>query len=145
MKNQLPKAIIYCRSASVQQDNPMQGCDQQEARCHAYAEERGYKIDDVFADSGLSGLSMRRPGLRALLTHIKANPKDRFIVLADDLARIGRNPEDIAAFNKTLQVSGARLDCVTTEPEESPDSAFVQSILMARAELEARLAERKTA
>ena len=144
-KNTPRKAIIYCRTASAQQNTPMQGCDQQQDRCRAYAEERGYKIDGVFADSGLSGRAMTRPGLLALLETINGNPQKRHCIIVDDLSRIGRNPEDIAAFHKILPDSGAKLECIATELEENPDSAFVQNILMARAELEARLAERKTA
>ena len=47
-------AVIYCRVSSTKQRVEGSGLESQEQRCRAYADDKGYEVEAVFPDDGLS-------------------------------------------------------------------------------------------
>lgn len=135
------RALIYCRTAPALQAASHDGIEAQKERCHVFAETQGYAIDRVFSETVMSGSVSDRPGIRALLDHIRSYPDKRFVVVIDDLKRIARAPDAQAAFRCDLRKLGVRLDCIATPLCESPENAFADTVLAARRDLEEALRE----
>jgi len=55
----------------------------------SYAEERGWKIYDIYVDDGYSGTTFERPGFKRMIADIEAGHIN--CVLTKDLSRLGRN------------------------------------------------------
>ena len=54
-----------------------------------YAEERGWKVFDIYIDDGYSGTTFERPGFNRMIADIEAGHIN--LVLTKDLSRLGRN------------------------------------------------------
>lgn len=92
------RAVIYARYSSDLQ-NP-RSVDDQIRECRALAKARGWSVADVFADQAISGASMLRPGVQAL---IAAAAEERFdVVVAEAIDRLSRDLGDMAQLFKLL-------------------------------------------
>jgi len=54
----MQKAIIYCRTATSEQ-NRKSGIKRQENKCLKAAKKQGYKVSDVIKDEGMGGHNLR--------------------------------------------------------------------------------------
>lgn len=75
--------------------------------CRAYAASRGWVVTHEFSDAALSGSTMRRPGLQALLRVVMEGGCD--LVLAEGMDRLSRDLADISAITKRFRFAGVRL------------------------------------
>ena len=64
---QTRKAVIYCRVSSRQQVTDGSGLESQETRCRDYARRKGYTVEAVFKEEGVSGSRADRPELLKIL------------------------------------------------------------------------------
>ncbi|MEO1721948.1 MAG: recombinase family protein [Pseudomonadota bacterium] len=133
-----PKAVIYCRSASMNQTCGAPPNAEQEACCRTHAEAQGLIVDRVFVDEGVSGNALDRPSVKALFAHLDAHPADRFVVLVEDIARIGRSDSTVAVFSAALRERGAELQCVSGHPETGQERSLMDALLSTRHWLMAR-------
>lgn len=85
-----PTAVIYLRVSTARQAAEGIGLDAQEAKCRAHAERLGLPVVGVHRDEGVSGRDGvdDRPGLRAVIDTVKANPGA--IVIVYSVSRLAR-------------------------------------------------------
>ena len=75
--------------------------------CRERAEREGWRIADSCSDRAISGASLIRPGVQALMEDAQRQRFD--IVLAEALDRISRDQEEIAGVYKRLTFAGVRM------------------------------------
>lgn len=107
---QLPKAIpmrtaIYARfSTQLQKDSSI---EDQVRICTERAEREGWTVTAVFSDYAISGAVRDRPGLNALIEHVRTGGAEQ--VMAEAIDRLSRDQEDLAGIYKRLRFAGARI------------------------------------
>ena len=96
---------LYARYSS---DNQRDASIEDQLRlCRERADREGWRIVDSYSDRSVSGASLIRPGVQALIQDAQAG---RFnLVLAESLDRISRDQEDIAGVYKRLTFAGVRM------------------------------------
>jgi site-specific DNA recombinase len=106
------KAAIYARystdlQAAVSVDDQFRVCEER-------AEAESWTVVERFADRGISGASLIRPGIQDLLQHALVGKFD--LVIAEALDRISRDQEDIAGIYKRLKFAGVKLVTLSEGP-----------------------------
>ena len=96
---------LYARySSELQRDASI---EDQLRLCRERAEREGWRIADSYSDRSISGASLLRPGIQALM---EDGQRQRFdIVLSEALDRISRDQEEIAGVYKRLTFAGVRM------------------------------------
>jgi site-specific DNA recombinase len=101
----MTQAAIYTRYSSDRQNDA--SIEDQVRLCDERARREGYTVIETYADRAVSGASMLRPGLQALMTDALAG---RFTVLiAEALDRLSRDQADVAAIYKRLTFAGVQI------------------------------------
>ncbi len=101
----MTQAAIYARYSSDRQSDA--SIEDQVRLCEERATRDGFKLVETYADRAVSGASMLRPGLQALLADATAG---RFtVVVAEALDRLSRDQADVAAIYKRLSFAGVRI------------------------------------
>lgn len=135
----VPKpAIAYYRVASVLQATEHNGILEQEKICHEYAETEGFQVLETFKDEGVSGNTLTRSGLSDMLNFVKQH-KDPVAVLVSDGHVIARNVLDFQKVKTVVVEAGGDLVSVANQTFNEADTAFIQSVLLAKVELEDKL------
>ena len=99
------RVALYARySSDLQSDHSI---EDQVRLCREFAEKNGWQIVEHYSDAGLSGASLMRPGIQALLRDALSGAFD--IVLAEALDRLSRDQEDIAGVYKRMQFAGVAM------------------------------------
>jgi DNA invertase Pin-like site-specific DNA recombinase len=99
------RAAIYARfSTQLQREASL---EDQERLCRERAAGEGWTVAACFADRALSGASMLRPGLQALLEGASAGQFE--FVFAEALDRLSRDQADVAALYKRLSFDGVQI------------------------------------
>ncbi len=76
-------------------------------QCRERAAREGWQVVTTYTDRAVSGASLIRPGIQALLADVQAG---RFeIVLSEALDRISRDQEDVAGVFKRLRFAGVSI------------------------------------
>jgi DNA invertase Pin-like site-specific DNA recombinase len=99
------KAVIYARYSSDMQREA--SIEDQVRLCRERAAREGWDIVNVYADHGISGASLMRPGLQQLMRDAQGGVFD--IMLAEALDRLSRDQADIAGLFKRLRFAGIGL------------------------------------
>ena len=96
---------IYARySTDLQSESSI---EDQFRLCRERAEHEGWHIVQCYSDQAMSGTSILRPGIQALLEDIRAG---RFtIILSESLDRLSRDQEDVAHLYKQARFAGVRI------------------------------------
>lgn len=137
MSTDNPKALIYCRVSSKGQETDGHGLESQETRCRHYAEAKGYDVLAVFPDTMSGGGSfMKRPGMVALLSFLDAQPDEDFVVIFDDLKRASRDTRAFLDLRDAFRKRGTRVECLNFKFDDSPEGAFIETIIAAQGALE---------
>ncbi|WP_448956660.1 recombinase family protein [Labrys neptuniae] len=99
------KVAIYARYSS---DNQRDASIADQLRiCRLHAERQGWLIVEEYTDHAISGASLLRPGIQALISDAT---RGRFqLVLAEAMDRLSRDQEDIAGFFKRMAYSEVKL------------------------------------
>jgi len=101
----MPAAALYARYSSDHQRDA--SIEDQLRLCRERAAHEGWSIADSCSDRSISGASLMRPGIQALMQDATAG---RFqVMLAESLDRISRDREDIAGVYKRLTFAGVRM------------------------------------
>lgn len=96
---------LYARYSS---DNQRDASIEDQLRiCRERAEREGWKIVDSYCDRSISGASLIRPGIQALMADAQESRFD--IVVSESLDRISRDQEDIAGIYKRFTFVGVRI------------------------------------
>ena len=99
------RVALYARYSS---DNQRDASIEDQLRlCRERASRECWEIADSYSDRSISGASLIRPGIQALMEDAQ---KGRFtIVLAESLDRVSRDQEDIAGVYKRLSFAGIQM------------------------------------
>jgi site-specific DNA recombinase len=96
---------LYARYSSDQQREA--SIEDQLRLCRLYAEKQRWTVADSYSDRAVSGASLIRPGIQALLADAL---RGRFeMVLAEALDRISRDQEDVAGIFKRMAFAGVKI------------------------------------
>jgi site-specific DNA recombinase len=87
------RAVIYTRTAVGTGGDAI---DRQAGQCRAFAAEHGWDVTGEFADDGVSGLKLSRPGLDAAMQQVRTRRCDALVTA--DASRLTRNPSDLASI-----------------------------------------------
>ena len=108
-KSERPRVAIYTRfSSDLQRDASNE--DQQRLACE-HARKQDYEVVKVYADRAMSGASLLRPGMQALIRDAGLGLID--VVLAEALDRYSRSQADIATLFEKLRFWDVRVETVT--------------------------------
>lgn len=106
------RTAIYARfSSALQKDNSI---EDQVRICTERAEREGWEVTAVFSDFAISGAVRERPGLNAMLEHIRIGGAE--MVMAESLDRISRNLGDMHHLFERLKFAGASIFTLSEGP-----------------------------
>lgn len=95
----MTKVAIYARySSDLQSEHSI---DDQIRICRARAEQEGWTVYKEYSDRAITGATMARPGLQAMLTDAASEKFD--VLLTEALDRVGRDLEYVARIHKQLK------------------------------------------
>lgn len=124
------KAIIYCRVSGKKQTVEGSGLTSQEHRCRQYCEAKGYSVVEVFPDDVSGGGDfMKRPGMVALLRFLDDNPKERYVVVFDDLRRYSRDIEFHFQLRRLMEQRNAVRECLNFNFKNSPEGLLQEGMV----------------
>ena len=83
---------LYVRVSTLEQAEEGYSIDEQEAKLRAYCSAMGYNIYDVHIDPGYSGSSLDRPGIKKVISDVRAGKVRKVIVWKLD--RLSRSQKD---------------------------------------------------
>ncbi|VAW75400.1 hypothetical protein MNBD_GAMMA13-702 [hydrothermal vent metagenome] len=124
----IKQAVIYCRVSSAAQTKRGDGLGSQETRCQEYANMRGYTVIAAFKDDVSGGL-VDRPGMNAMLAHLKKHKKDPQIVLIDDISRLARGVQAHIELRAAISLAGGILESPTVDFTDDADGELQEYIL----------------
>ena len=97
--NIMKKAIIYCRSATVDQNSDTR-LSRQKMDCLAYARAHDYEVIEIISEAGFSGLDQSREGLQKLIDLCHEN--EIKAVVTRDIERLSRDWQHINSLLQTF-------------------------------------------
>ncbi len=101
----MTRVALYARYSS---DNQRDASIEDQLRlCRLHAERQGWTIVDSYHDRAVSGASLIRPGIQALMTDATRGGFE--VVLAEALDRISRDQEDVAGVFKRMAFADVKL------------------------------------
>jgi site-specific DNA recombinase len=101
----MTRVALYARYSS---DNQREASITDQLKlCRVYAERQGWTTADTYQDRAVSGASLVRSGIQALLADALRGRFD--VVLAEALDRISRDQEDVAGAFKRLTFAGVKI------------------------------------
>ena len=99
------KVAIYARYSS---DNQRDASIADQLRmCRLHAEKQGWDIVEEYTDHAISGASLLRPGIQALISDATRGRFD--LILAEAMDRLSRDQEDIAGLFKRMSYSDVKI------------------------------------
>lgn len=89
---EIKKACIYTRVSTTEQANEGYSIEEQERRCRAQIESKGWEYVATYSDPGVSGRTMDRTGLQAMIAAINAGEVNAVVIYKLD--RLSRKQRD---------------------------------------------------
>lgn len=103
------KVLIYGRTAFPPRvANRDSHLKRQLSKVRAFARRKGYKVAAEFSDSGVSGMTTRRRGLRRLLRYCEKDHDIR-LILVEDVFKLSRKWPDSGDLLRTLKTMGIQI------------------------------------
>jgi site-specific DNA recombinase len=103
--SQVLKVAIYARYSS---DNQRDASIADQFRmCRLHAEKQGWHIVEEYSDHAISGASLIRPGIQALMADAMGGRFD--LILAEAMDRLSRDQEDIAGIFKRMSYADVKM------------------------------------
>ncbi|VDS10511.1 Recombinase [Paracoccus haematequi] len=99
------KVAIYARYSS---DNQRDASIADQLRmCRLHAEKQGWHVIEEYTDHAISGASLIRPGIQALMADAMAGRFD--VILSEAMDRLSRDQEDIAGIFKRMSYADVKM------------------------------------
>ena len=127
----VPVAIYTRVSTDNQVGGRFDSCESQLAICRDFIRRNnglGWTEAGHYTDPAVSGSSMNRPGLQALMRHIETGGVK--VILIFKLERMSRNIDEFGPFRSFLRKHGCRLESATEDISESTPSGRLKNNLM---------------
>jgi DNA invertase Pin-like site-specific DNA recombinase len=102
--------VAYCRSANEPPDEPSAVRSQSDAICD-YADRRGLTLGSIYADAGVSGVTLDRPALQQLIADCRAGKIGA--VITKDPDRLSRDTRQLIALLHIFRSTGVRAEYST--------------------------------
>ena len=99
------RVSIYARYSSDKQREA--SIEDQVRLCEERAAREGWRVVKRYTDHAISGASLMRTGIQALMQDAQSGKFD--LVLTESLDRISRDQEDIAGLYKRLRFAGVKI------------------------------------
>ena len=99
------KVALYARYSSDSQRDA--SIADQFRLCREHAQKQGWQIVEEYSDHAVSGSSLLRPGIQALMSDAQKGHFD--IVVAEAMDRLSRDQEDIAGLHKRMSFAGIKI------------------------------------
>lgn len=136
------RAIGYVRVSTGHQVESGAGLDAQRASLIVQAEQRGWDLE-IIADEGISGSTLKRPGLTRALEMLDRGEAD--VLMAAKLDRVSRSVTDFAKLLERASAKGWRLVLLDLGVDTStPAGEFVANTIANSAQYERRLIGQRT-
>src|SRR5689334_1153449 len=120
---QTMRGAIYARfSSDLQRATSL---EDQIAGCRRYAEAHGWRVlpEHVYTDAAISGASLDRPGVQALLAAAGRHPTPFDVLLVDDSSRVARDLADAVRFMQELRFLGIRVIYISQHIDSANEQA----------------------
>ena len=111
------KAIVYIRVSTEEQGKSGLGLEAQRAKAVAYCELHDYEVSEVVVDSGVSGKSLDRPGIRRVFEVVDSGEVG--VVVVAKLDRATRSVRDLGELLERLNRSKVALASVAEHLDTS--------------------------
>lgn len=124
------RVACYARySTDLQRDTSL---DDQLRVCREFAEREGWTVlaEQVYTDAAVSGTSLERPGIQALLAAAAQPTRPFDVVLADDSSRVARDLPDALRVLQILTFHGCRVIYVAQQIDSASEQA--ETLVMIR-------------
>lgn len=122
-------AIIYCRTATTEQD-----INVQLELCKKYADDHGYKVENVFMDHGVSA-NANRPELENVRKFMNENPNETLIVSSYD--RLHRDSMQMHEFCQYIKAANYNVVSASNNDRSLKELELICGIDKIRREQEA--------
>ena len=99
------RTALYARYSSDNQSDA--SIEDQLRLCRLRAEKDGWQVVDSYSDRAISGASLIRPGIQALMEDAQKSKFD--LILTESIDRLSRDQEDIAGLYKRMRFAGIRI------------------------------------
>lgn len=119
------RAAVYARfSSDLQKATSL---DDQVNVARAYAASHGWTVDSahVYSDAAISGSSLARAGILALMAAAAVRPLPWDVVLVDDSSRVARDLADAIRFMQQLKFLGVRVVYISQSIDSDSEQAEV--------------------
>lgn len=138
------RAAVYTRTSYERGDGEEDTRADQERRCRAFAESKGWQVSEVFTDRGISAWSgAERPGWAALERAVEARDVDAVLVF--QVSRSARNVGRLHAFVTLCQDRGVTFASASEGLDTSTAMGrMMVTIIGALAELESEIKSERT-
>ena len=125
----LQDAIAYARVSSQKQVQQGNGLDSQLRRCRNYADQNGYRIIKEFKDEGISGATIDRPDIQALIQFVKDYPHP-ITVIIDEISRLARDAVIYYLLTRDIEKVGGKVVYVTQNFDRTPEGELITGIVV---------------
>ena len=98
----IQRAIGYGRKSFDDPDQRTSSVQDQELFARSYAERQGFELVAFHSDDGITGATMERPGLQAVLQILTTGGANALII--EDVDRLSRDPEHLHYMVKMFRV-----------------------------------------
>lgn len=117
------KCAVYARFSSERQN--ARSIEDQVRQCREYAARQGWEVAEghIYCDEALSGRSMERPAVQAMLAAMARVPREFDCILVDDTSRVSRHQADALRFYERLAFAGVRLVAVSQGVDSQSEQA----------------------
>ncbi len=127
--------LIYLRVSSGEQVKNF-SLETQEEICTEASSKAGYKILKIFKEKGASAKTADRLVLKEMLQYCKKHQKKISKVFVYRVDRMARDTSDYLAIKKRLNSYGIQLESATEPTGTSPTERFIETILVAGAQMD---------
>jgi site-specific DNA recombinase len=128
------RAAIYIRVSTEEQAVHGYSLSEQKEACRKRAEEMGVSEILIFADEGVSGATLERPGLNALRDAVNSGKIE--CILLRDPDRLSRKLAHQLFLSEEFEKAGVKLEFLDFEWKTTPEGRLFYSIKGAIAEYE---------
>lgn len=119
------RCAVYGRYSSDKQSPT--SIEDQVRQCREKAAKGGWRVleDHIYRDEEISGATLERPGLKALLAAAESQPRPFDVVLIDDTSRLSRDQVDDLQLIRRLKFAGIKLVAVSQGIDSDSEQADV--------------------
>ncbi|NPV74729.1 MAG: recombinase family protein [Pelotomaculum sp.] len=128
------RAAVYVRVSTEDQARHGYSLQEQKEACRCRAVDLGAKTVLEFADEGVSGATLDRPGLQGLRELIRSGQID--LVVVRDPDRLSRKLSHQLILTEEIEKAGVRLEFLDFDWKDTPDGRLFYAIRGAIAEFE---------